>query len=164
MTVTVVVIFKPQPALLSLLASGASLFSPQTSTPAPLTGSSARTTAASHCAGCATVTTTAATTRTSPTPPAQVRTQFEQSRRASGHSSVSLTCTASTCASPVWTVEFMVIWPVQPWAAGSVLLLWTLSLFQTLIRTAHFNKNWNKLVFKSVQVNSIKYCKSLCLI
>uniref|UniRef100_A0A493TMR6 Uncharacterized protein n=1 Tax=Anas platyrhynchos platyrhynchos TaxID=8840 RepID=A0A493TMR6_ANAPP len=45
----------------------------QTSTRAPRTASSARTTAASPTAGSATVTTTVGTTRTSPTPPARVR-------------------------------------------------------------------------------------------
>lgn len=45
----------------------------QTSTPAPQTVSSARTTAASPTAGSAMGTTTVGTTRMSPTPPAQVR-------------------------------------------------------------------------------------------
>ena len=58
-----------------LLTSNASFPLFQTSTLAPRTDLSARTTAASLCAGCATGTTTVGTTRTSPTPPAQVRKQ-----------------------------------------------------------------------------------------
>lgn len=103
-------------SLLSLLPSD--LFCLQTSTPAPLTGLSARTTAASHCAGFAMATTTVAMTRTSPTPPAQVRKQSEFTPTIQPNWSLfisSWTCSGFTCAFLVWTVELMFILLVQPW-------------------------------------------------
>ncbi len=50
---------------------------PQTSTPAQLTDSNARTTAASLCDGCVMATMTAAMMKMNPTPPALVHTKLE---------------------------------------------------------------------------------------